>query len=786
MIRKLRLVNWKSHLESELDFSEGVNVLVGIMGSGKTSAVQAISFALYGTFPLLQSRKTSLDNIIMRKPQRKERAEVEVWFSLGGKEYSVKRVVARGKGTAEAEIRENGRILNVNAQGVTEEVERILGMDYELFSKAVYAEQNNLDYFLRIPKGQRMAHIDRMLRLDRFEKVREAAVSLTNRLRHAEKEISRVVEDMEKEGLPEKRDALRKELEEVEGKISEARKGLEKAGREVESLSSKVKEFEGKERELGRVSASLSATRETVLEMEESIRKRKEALGREKPDAKSIEAAEKRVRKIEERLSELREEERKKREQVASINTRLGLLSKEIEMLREGIPEKEIPDLRKIVIKELGERPEERIAEMEKELEELTGKRYSLSARKESVEKSLAELKRSGSKCPVCESEISDDKRERLISGREREISSIARDIEKIGREIEERRKTVERARELLSKADENERERREVEEKKKEAAEKEEELASLRQYLGDNVKDIEAIKEDAERLESERKKALERLERMRAELSERAAIEGMENTLNEKRLEIERLEETERKLKEALEGKDIAGMKEELQNMFGEKGRLEAELEALYERKKEVLKSLSDIGERIERMERYRDEAEANRRIAEALSRFSKAVVMTQNQLREEFLKSVNRIMESVWVEIYPYEDIEGVRLAVEGSDYVLQARERSGWVNVEGMASGGERSMALLALRISFSLAFAPNLRWLILDEPTHNLDQNAIAKLSEVFRESLPSLAEQVFLITHEEGLAEAGTGSVYFFRRNKDANGATLVSRMGEDT
>ena len=43
MISKVRLRNWKSHIESEFEFSSGVNAIIGIMGSGKTSILQAIS-----------------------------------------------------------------------------------------------------------------------------------------------------------------------------------------------------------------------------------------------------------------------------------------------------------------------------------------------------------------------------------------------------------------------------------------------------------------------------------------------------------------------------------------------------------------------------------------------------------------------------------------------------------------------------------------------------------------------------------------------------------------------
>ena len=112
MITSVRLRNWKSHLDSEFAFSRGVNALVGIMGSGKSSVLDAISVGLFGTFPALQSRKLVLEDLIMGVPQRKESASVDVAFSLGGKEYAVKRGVSRGKGT-QAELREDGSLRQV-------------------------------------------------------------------------------------------------------------------------------------------------------------------------------------------------------------------------------------------------------------------------------------------------------------------------------------------------------------------------------------------------------------------------------------------------------------------------------------------------------------------------------------------------------------------------------------------------------------------------------------------------------------------------------------------------
>ena len=142
--------------------------------------MDGICFGIFGTTLQLQQKKIKLEDIIMKKPVAKDQAEVTVHFDVDGTDWSVKRTVTKGKSTAE--LRKDGEFIEgPQPSKVTEEVEKILKMNYELFSRAVYSEQNQLDMFLTIPKGQRMKKIDELLAIDKFEKARVNTKTLKNK-----------------------------------------------------------------------------------------------------------------------------------------------------------------------------------------------------------------------------------------------------------------------------------------------------------------------------------------------------------------------------------------------------------------------------------------------------------------------------------------------------------------------------------------------------------------------------------------------------------------------------
>src|SRR3989338_6111907 len=99
MISSVHLSNWRSHDDSLLEFGKGTNLLIGSMGAGKSSVLDAISFALFGTFPALERRKLALEDLLRLNENN---AAVAVEFHWNNNKYKIERKLMhdkKGKGT---------------------------------------------------------------------------------------------------------------------------------------------------------------------------------------------------------------------------------------------------------------------------------------------------------------------------------------------------------------------------------------------------------------------------------------------------------------------------------------------------------------------------------------------------------------------------------------------------------------------------------------------------------------------------------------------------------------
>jgi exonuclease SbcC len=148
--------------------------LTGPTGSGKSSIVDAIVFALYGSVPRYLNKNMVEPVIALGKNE----ARIRFDFTAGSNSYTVVRVVRRTKNgatTAEARLEHGGDPVASGADEVTRKVEEILGLTYEHFIKAVVLPQGEFARFLHDTKGKRQELLRELLDLDVYLRIRDLA-----------------------------------------------------------------------------------------------------------------------------------------------------------------------------------------------------------------------------------------------------------------------------------------------------------------------------------------------------------------------------------------------------------------------------------------------------------------------------------------------------------------------------------------------------------------------------------------------------------------------------------
>jgi DNA repair protein SbcC/Rad50 len=754
MISSVTLTNWRSHESSRLNFSKGTNLIVGIMGSGKSSVMDAICFALFGNFPALQHRKLKLSDIIRSRPAQEKSAKVELEIDVSGIKYTILRTISL-EGASEAEIRRDGRLLEgPQPKRVNELIEKLLSVDYDLFVRAIYSEQNNIDYFLILQRGDRKRQIDELLGIDRFEAVRSELVKAVNKLKETRTEKTALLKGMDKKKAQEELLLSKSEKQRVEGELSNAAerlKGLSLKKAELERKVGELESLRSNHKKLSEKKAGLSHTIEiscTRLSCKlDSLNEREIAIEKASVNEK-VTQAKREIPVLEKALNAQLEELGNFKNRIREISektSRRAALEAELNGILLGKP----------------------ISEFEHEItrlaEKLNAGMEGMGKLRASINDSLEaniELEKGVGKCPVCETPLTEERKGEILEKRGADLKKNGEHIKELEKELSHVNSELRKKRESLSKASSLQGKISEtvVEDKKAELEEK---------HAAGEEKKL-ALEEKIRKL---RESALP-LERSLREIEEKIALVGFAKELSETEKAL---------LSSKFNEKEFEAFRAELEGARISESELMARKGGLEREGKRIGDTIRLQEERAGQLEAYEKEIVRIECAVEELSIFGNCVSDTQRELREELITAINATMGNVWASVYPYGDYRELRLSADEKGYELEALVCENWVSVDGIASGGERASACLALRIAFAMVLAPNLNWLILDEPTHNLDEEAVRSLARALYEKIPELVEQTFVITHDENLREAASGSLHVITRNKGENGPSAVEK-----
>jgi len=754
MIREIRLKDWKSHQDTHLDFSNGVNVLVGEMGSGKSSVLEAMTYALYGELPAVRERKISLDDLIRRSPTKAKKARVELTFTSDGDEYRVERELTRDKGTTESKLYHEGDLIaGPQTSEVSARIAELLGIDFELFTQIIYSQQNELDFFLTLQPSERKEKIDQLLKLDRFEDARSNLVKLNNRVKGRYEDRTEDLEDLKEQYDPDERDELEETIDELDTTIDDLQEQREEKQERKDKIKEAVEELNEKKEQYRRLDRQKTRAEAQIESLDEEIEQMESRLDL---DVETREEAKSAIKEVEDQLQEIKE----KQEALQEIEKDIRVRESKKEDLEDRIKELESQHEQ---VKDL-DGLEDTIQDLQEQRDKVNDQISQLQAGLAQVKDALEQLSTSHNTCPTCGKELTDEHRVSMVKqnreekeAKEEQIAELQERKDEIEGQLDkknERREKLLQYQGVDEKIEERQEEIREGEEKLQEALETKEEIE-------EQLKDVneEQLRERKEALED----VIELQEKRTAIEEKQEALETIQEKIAEINFDEDELEDRQEQLSELRSDLKV------LENKIYSK-------QQLIEEKKKRLQDLNDREDRIEDLNEEIDRLDTHR---DFLDHFNRSLEETQQEMRATFIDRVNDVMHKIWETIYPYDDYSSINLRA-GEDYILMLQEDQGdWVPVEGEVSGGERHSASLTLRIALAMVLAPDLRLLILDEPTHNLDSRAIDDLAQTLRTQVADLVEQLFLITHEEELETAVTANLYTLSKQESRQGITAV-------
>src|SRR6266576_3496387 len=167
---RLRLVNFRQHADTDLEFGPGITGIIGPNGSGKTSILEAMAWALYG----VQAVRGDKDSIRRLGAKGRAGVEVDLEFRLGAHEYRVKR------GLSTAVLHQDGQVIANSLKAVTDKLERTLGMSHDEFFNTYFTGQKELAVMAALGKTERAAFLSRVLGYERLREAQERVREVRN------------------------------------------------------------------------------------------------------------------------------------------------------------------------------------------------------------------------------------------------------------------------------------------------------------------------------------------------------------------------------------------------------------------------------------------------------------------------------------------------------------------------------------------------------------------------------------------------------------------------------
>jgi len=378
---RLQLRNFLSYGDNppqEIDL-QGVHMaaLVGNNGAGKSALLDAITWALFG------KARSNRNEQLLR--QGSNEMSVTFEFEVEGQLYRVRRRFSRKHKPHEVSLEQwDGKrwrpiVTESKVRANEEEIQRLLGMDYDTFVNTVFMPQGRSGEFMNLDPSERRDLLAQLLGLEAYEKLaqkaRERAKVLSGQISESEKHLKDIESELSQRPQIvaefEKKQQERDHAEQILRQMDEEIARVQRARENLLAVKAKLEQLKSEKQT---VQKQIETDQKDLSELEVQLQKWQKVLAQE---AQIIEAWKKfqQVQQVEQALSEkarqlMELEQQKHRLEQAIMKVKAELKVKLEAKKRDADNiEQRLADLKKVIA---------RRNEVERQLEELLKAREAL------------------------------------------------------------------------------------------------------------------------------------------------------------------------------------------------------------------------------------------------------------------------------------------------------------------------------------------------------------------------------------------------------------------------
>jgi len=782
ILESIVIDNIRSYGHEEILFPRGISLFEGDIGSGKSTILMSVEFALFG----LGSQDA--ESFLAKKEGS---GSVNLEFSVDGSKYEIRRALTR-KGSKVSQdpknswIRAGGQKEPLSPADLKHRILQILKFNEptdpragsRIFRYAVFTPQEAMKEVLS-DKDRRLETIRRAFGIEDYITAVSNARQLQSRL------DSRIAVLHERF----------RNMPELKAQSAEFAKRIEEEGVEIADLTRREKEC--KESEM-RAMSELNGLQEKKQEKARTDAERR-ALEDKINDLK---------RRVEERRRDLKQYETDVEEKKSQINRLAGIkmpdtkqsiseLDVEIskyekmdnELIRLGAEQQAIAGRVSTLGDSLGDQVNSDEAHLQKTLNELQDQKNSLEKigddlttrlegivegqirrreQKKGLEEEMSRFSQLGNACPTCEQKITPEHHHRLVDGRQSRADSLEQEIESGEEELAKANEESAKVQSKIESCDYDIEKIRSSIPELREYAEKSLEL----ERIGDNIAKIKRDEQDKKygdsplghlrRIREQLTRYKDASEQIRRITSDKQGIERriQENrrlveydvkAISDREAEMEKMHELDEfdGLDEAISEKNtlLTSLKNDLANINGR-------LAAARQRRADAEERIAENDKSIAQSERWKEECVQVEECRDWLKLFLIPVIP---QIERHVLQSVwqrfNEIYRS-WYSILIDDPTKESSIDEDFTPIVSQ----DGYDQKLDHLSGGEKTSVALAYRLTLNSlmrseteSMKSNL--LILDEPTDGFSKSQLGKVRELLDELK---SEQIILVSHEREL------------------------------